>query len=107
MTIEQRTVENLVPVGLSLTIQQQIDGMIALAIERREEEDERTQDETANEQPDVWFVLETCKHILTGIHGTDEIERHKSTRDAQQNTGRYTLNRPVRVKMEREHHRIA
>ena len=107
MAIEQRAIQYLIPVSLRLTVQQQVDRVIALTIERRKHEDERTQNGTTNEQLYVGLVLEAGKHILADIHRTDEIQRHQSTGDAQQHTGRHTLYRPVRVEMEGEHDRIA
>ena len=73
MTIEQRARQYLVPVSLRLSVQQQVDAVVALAIERREEEDERAEDKTANNQLHVRLVLETGKHIFAGVHRTDEV----------------------------------
>ena len=107
MTVEQRTVQHLIPVGLGLTVQQQVDGVVALTVQRREDENQRTQDSTTKYQFDIWLVLEASKHILTGIHHADEVQRYQSTRHTQQKTRWHTLHRPVGVQMEREHHCIA
>ena len=53
MAIEQRPVEYLIPVGFCLSVQQQVDAVIALAIERRKEEDKRTQDSTTYKEFDI------------------------------------------------------
>ena len=56
--------------------------MIALTIERREQENQRAQNQSANDQFDIRLILETGKHILTGIHGTDEVKTYQSASDA-------------------------
>ena len=106
MSIEQRTIQNLIPIGFRSTIEQQVDRMIALTIKGREQEDKRAQDKTTNEELDIGFVLETGKKILAGSHRADEIETNQSTRNTQQNGCGHTLYRPVTIKMEREKHGI-
>ena len=107
MAIEQGTAQHLVPVGLSLAVEQQVDAVVALAVERREEEDERAEQQAANEEADVGAVLEAGKHVLAGIHGADEVEADQSARHAQEDAGRHAVHGPVAVKMEAEEHGIA
>ena len=82
LTSKQRIVQNLVPICFRPPVQQEVDAAIALTIESREQEDEQTQHRTADSQTNVRFILETGKHILTGTHHPDEIERHQTAGDA-------------------------
>ena len=106
LTREQGVVENLVPVGLGTAIEQQVDAAITLAIKGREQEDEQTQNGTANGQTDIRMVLVTGEDPLAETHHPDEIERDESTGDAQEHTGGDALNRPLTVEMEGEQRRI-
>ena len=53
------------------------------------------------------MVLVAGKHTLAGTHHPDEIEGDETTGDAQQQTGRDALYRPLAVEMEGEESRIA
>ena len=107
MAIEQRSFEYLVPIGFRPAVEQQVDAVVAFTIKRRKEEDERAQDDTADKEFDIGFVLEAGEHVLAGIHGADEIKRNESAGDSQQNAGRNTLYGPVAVERKREHDSIA
>ena len=73
ITIEQGVVQYHVPIGLGLTVQQDIDAAVTLTIERREEEDERTEYHTAQYQLGIVLIAQLGKDILAGRHGTDEV----------------------------------
>ena len=81
MSRKQGVVQDLIPVCLRPSVQQQINADITLAIECGEKEDEQTQYGTANGQFDIRLILKSRKHILTGTHHTNEVERHQTTAD--------------------------
>ena len=82
MSCKERVVEQAVPVGLGLAVQQQVDGRIALAKQCGEQEDEQAEHRSANGQAHMGLVLETCEDAFGKAHCSDEIERHQATRDA-------------------------
>ena len=47
VAIEQRAVHDGVPVGFGLSVQQDVDAVVAFTVERREEENEAAQDDSA------------------------------------------------------------
>ena len=107
LTREKGVVEDLVPVGLSASIQQEVDAAITLAIERREQEDQQAEDGSSDGQTDMRMFLVFGKDTLTETHHPDEIQGDESTGDAQQHTGREALDRPLTVEMEREQRCVA
>ena len=64
-------------------LQQHVDSRISLAIERREEEDERTQNQSTKEQLYVWIRRKLGKETLACRHGAHEIKAHQTAKDAQ------------------------
>ena len=74
--VEERTAHHLPPVFHILSLQQHVDCRIALAVERREEEDERTQNQSAKQQFYVWIRRKLGKKALTRRHGAHEIKAH-------------------------------
>ena len=81
--VEERTAHHLPPVFHILPLQQHVDCRIAFAVERREEEDERTQNQSTKEQLYVWIRRKLGKEALACRHGAHEIKAHQTAKDAQ------------------------
>ena len=81
--VEERTAHHLPPVFHILSLQQHVDSRISLAIERREEEDERTQNQSTKEQLYVGIRRKLGKEALACRHGAHEIKAHQTAKDAQ------------------------
>ena len=79
MTIEQGIIEYLVPISFRLSVQQDVNAVIAFAIEGREKEDERTQYQAAQRQLGITVFVESGKHALAGRHHTDEVKTDQAT----------------------------
>ena len=92
--VEERTAHHLSPVFHILSLQQHVDCRIALAVERREEEDERTQNQSAKQQFYVWIRRKLGKEALARRHGAHEIKAHQAAENAQQKAGRHAVERP-------------
>ena len=97
MTIEERVIEQRVPVGLGLALQQYVDGVIAFAIERRKEENERTQDNATQHKFGVLVLFQLGENVLTGRHHADKIQTYESAEQPQQDAGGYSLDAPCTV----------
>ena len=78
LTSEQRVVQNLIPVSIGLSVQQQVDATVTLTIQSREQEDEQTQCRSTNGQFDMGMVLEFGKHALADTHHSDKVERYQT-----------------------------
>ena len=57
MTVEQRVVEQGVPIGFCVAVEQDVDGAVALAVEHGEDEDERAEHQASQQQFCVTVVL--------------------------------------------------
>ena len=88
LTRKQRTVHHLPPLCLVAALEQDVDGRIALAVKRREEEDERAEDESTKQQFGVWILTQFAEKALADGHGAHEIQTHQSAEYTQQNARR-------------------
>ena len=74
MAIEKRAVQEGVPVGLRLTVEQDVDARIAFAIERWKKENQRTQHDAADGELYVRLVANAREQSLAGRHHADEVK---------------------------------
>ena len=79
---EHRVVEYAVPVVGILSVQQQVNAAVALAIQRGEQEDKQTKRGTTDGQLYVRLILEFREHILAGAHHADKVKRNQSAGNA-------------------------
>ena len=92
--VEERTAHHLPPVFHILPLQQHVDCRIAFAVERREEEDERTQNQSAKQQFYVGIRRKLGKEALARRHGAHKIKAHQAAENAQQKAGWHAVERP-------------
>ena len=76
MSVEEGVVEHGQEL-VTLTVEQQVDEVVALTIERGEEEDEDAQHGTTQEETRV-TVAETGEETLQVRHDTGEVESHQT-----------------------------
>ena len=107
MAGEKRIVHDAVPVGLRTAVEQLVDVMVSLAVERWEEEYEHAEHAPAYYQFEVRLVLEAREHVLAQRHGPYEIQAQQAAGDAEQNVGRHPFYRPRSIEVEREQRRRA
>ena len=84
MAIEEGVVHRCAPLDIGAAIEQQLDGLVTLTIERREEEDEQAERNATNDKLHVG-ILVTTEEVLKLVHRLGEVERHKTTHDTQKN----------------------
>ena len=100
VAVEQRVVHHCVPVGFGLSVQQDVDAVVAFAIERGEKENQGAQHQSAQGELGVGLVLEAFEHPLAGRHGAYEVETHQPTDHAEQYAGGYSVDEPLFVECE-------
>ena len=84
--IEEGAVHRGIPVGLSVTVEQEGDEVVAFAVERREEIDEQAQHRGSQEELLV-ATLQAAEDAFEVVHGAREVERNESADDAEGDVG--------------------
>ena len=82
LTREHRVVEYAVPVVGILSVQQQVNTAVTLAVQRWEQENKQTKRSAADGQLYVRLILEFREHILAGTHHADKVQRNQSAGNA-------------------------
>ena len=88
---EERLLHHGIPVGLGLALDEDGQGVVALAIERRKEEDERAQGETSHEELDVGSLGQSRIAVLTPRHRAHEVDGDEATAHTQEDGGWQTV----------------
>ena len=78
--VEERALEDLVPVGLRLTVEEEAYHAVAFAIERGEDEDEHTEDGAGDEEP-LPGRSEPSELVFEPVHDAGEVERDDAAED--------------------------
>ena len=99
---KQRVAHDTVPVGLCASVEEEGDGVISLAEEGGEEEDEQAEGSAAECEFSVRLVLELGEDILTKRHRAYEIKTHQSAEHTKKDVGRDTTHWPIAIDMEDE-----
>ena len=102
VAVEQRVVQYLVPVGLTLAVEQDVQRPVAFTVEGGEEEDEQAEQDAAEGQSRIAVVLQSTEDTFAGRHGTDEVEADEPAEESEQDAGRYALQLPGTVEVEGE-----
>ena len=102
ISVEDRVVHYLIPIGSRRTIEQHMDGIVAFTIKRREHEDEDTQHDTPYRKLDVRIAV-SAENSFNSVHGTGKIEGHQTTKNTQQQYGRNTFHQEWLVHAEFKH----
>ena len=84
VSVEERVVHHLPPVGLGASLQQCVDCRVSLTIERGEEEDKTAQNDATEHQFDIGILPQLGKEPLTCRHGAHEVKAHQSAEDAKE-----------------------
>ena len=104
---EERLLHDGIPVGLGLALDEDGQGVVALAIERRKEEDERAQGETSHEELDVGSLGQSRIAVLTPRHRAHKVDGDEATAHTQEDGGWQTVELEDVVGMEIEHRGLA
>ena len=107
VAVEERPVEHMVPVALGLSVEQDDEAVPSLTIERREEEDERAEHQSAHDELAVGVSAHACELSLAPGHAAHEVEAHEASEHAEHHGGGYALHAPRRVEREGEHRLVA
>ena len=102
VAIEQRVVQHLVPVGLALAVEQDVQCTVAFAVEGGEEEDEQAEETATEGEPGIAVGLQSAEDAFAGCHRADEVEADEAAAEAEQDAGGHALELPGTVEVERE-----
>ena len=73
MPVEERSVHDLVPVGLRLAVEQDTQTVPALTIERGKEKDEHAQQQTTCDESDIRLLPQFGVLTLAPVHAPHEV----------------------------------
>ncbi len=91
---EDGVVHNFRPVGFGLSAKKDVDAGVPFAVECREEEDERAEDNASQKEPLV-RVVQTGEDALAEVHGAYEVKANKTAKDPQKDICRRTFYHPA------------